>query len=381
MEEIDLSLIIPTYNERENLEELLKRITYTLKSTDISYEIIISDDNSPDETWKFAEELIVLYPMLRVVRRFRERGLTPSVLEGMERAKGKILGVMDADMQHDITILPEMWKSCENFDLVVGSRYIDSNTIHSLSLFRTIVSRSGTFFSQILLGLEITDPLSGYFLVRREIFKKISGEINSRGFKILLEIIGRNSNLKIKEIPYSFSERKKGVTKLTEEVAIDFLSELFSLRFKKKVSSRFVRYCLTGFSGVFINLMGQSLSHSAMGIDSMNYTKGEYSLPGVSVAIGFFFSVVNNFYWNNRWTFRDKKIIGKQAVFRAIFYYFLITSVGFLIQISVWRFLLEVLHHSLGNPEIFTYLANFFGILTATTWNYYLSKNYMWKIE
>lgn len=381
MEEIDLSLIIPTYNERENLEELLKRITYTLKSTDISYEIIISDDNSPDETWKLAEELIAMYSMLRVVRRFRERGLTPSVLDGMERAKGKILGVMDADMQHDIAILPEMWKACENFDLVIGSRYLESHTVHSLSILRKIVSKLGTFFAKILLGLKISDPLSGYFLVRQNIFKNLSGEINSRGFKILLEIIGRNSNLKIIEIPYSFSERKKGSTKLTEEVAIDFLSELFSLRFKKKVSSRFVRYCLTGFSGIFINLMGQSLSHIALGIDFMNYKKGEYSLPGLSVAIGFFFSVINNFYWNNRWTFRDKKIIGKRAVFQAIFYYFLITSVGFLIQISVWRFLFDVLHHSLGHPEIFTYLANLFGILTATTWNYYLSKNYMWKIE
>jgi dolichol-phosphate mannosyltransferase len=381
LEEIALSLIIPTYNERENLEDLLRSITYNLKNTCTSYEIILSDDNSPDETWKLAQELTLSYPSLIVIRRFRERGLTPSVLEGMERANGKILGVMDADLQHDLSILPEMIKACEDFDLVVGSRYIDSNTVHSLSLFRTIVSRLGTFFAQILLGLKITDPLSGYFLVRREVFKKLSGEINSRGFKILLEILGRNSNLKIKEIPYSFSERKKGSTKLTEEVAIDFLSELFSLRFKKKVSSRFVRYCLTGFSGVFINLIGQSLSHSAMGIDSMNYKEGEYSLPGVSVAIGFFFSVINNFYWNNRWTFRDKRIIGKLAVFQAIFYYFLITSVGFLIQISVWRFLLELLHHSLGYAEIFTYLANFFGILTATTWNYYLSKNFMWKIE
>ncbi len=381
MGDIAFSLIIPTYNERENLEELISSSTNILNKLKINYEIIIADDNSPDQTWKVASELSKDFPSIRVIRRFRNRGLTPSVLEGMESAVGNILGVMDADLQHDISVLPQMLEECSSHDLVIGSRYTDSNTKNSLSFLRKILSKSGTFFARVLLGLKISDPLSGYFLVKRDVFKELSSDINAKGFKILLQIVGRNSNLKIKEIPYSFSERKKGSTKLNEEVAIDFLSELFSLRFKKKVSSRFVRYSITGLSGVFINLFGQSISHIILGVEPISYTSNEFSLPGISVAIGFSLSVINNFYWNNRWTFRDKKLSGIYANVRGLINYFIITCVGFLIQFSVWRFLIGVFLNSFGYSDKFTYLANLVGVLTATTWNYYVSKNFMWKIE
>ena len=381
MGDLAFSLIIPTYNERENLHELISSVTNILNKLKIKYEIIIADDNSPDQTWKVAIELSKDFPSIKVIRRFRNRGLTPSVLEGMESAVGNILGVMDADLQHDISVLPQMLEECKSHDLVIGSRYTDSNTKNSLSFLRKLLSKSGTFFARILLGLKISDPLSGYFLVKRDVFKELSSDINAKGFKILLQILGRNNNLKIKEIPYSFSERKKGNTKLNDEVAIDFLSELFSLRFKKKVSSRFVRYCITGFSGVFINLFGQSISHIILGVDTMSYTSNEFSLPGISVAIGFSLSVINNFYWNNRWTFRDKKISGIYANVWGLINYFIITCVGFLIQFSVWRFLIGVFLNSFGYSDKFTYLANLVGVLSATTWNYYVSKNFMWKIE
>ena len=381
MGDLAFSLIIPTYNERENLEELISSSTNILNKLKIKYEIIIADDNSPDQTWKVASELSKDFPSIRVIRRFRNRGLTPSVLEGMESAVGNILGVMDADLQHDISVLPQMLEECSSHDLVIGSRYTDSNTKNSLSFLRKILSKSGTFFARVLLGLKISDPLSGYFLVKRDVFKELSSDINAKGFKILLQIVGRNSNLKIKEIPYSFSERKKGSTKLNEEVAIDFLSELFSLRFKKKVSSRFVRYSITGLSGVFINLFGQSISHIILGVEPISYTSNEFSLPGISVAIGFSLSVINNFYWNNRWTFRDKKLSGIYANVWGLINYFIITCVGFLIQFSVWRFLIGVFLNSFGYSDKFTYLANLVGVLTATTWNYYVSKNFMWKIE
>lgn len=381
MGDLAFSLIIPTYNERENLEELISSSTNILNKLKIKYEIIIVDDNSPDQTWKVASELSKDFPCIRVIRRFRNRGLTPSVLEGMESAVGNILGVMDADLQHDLSVLPQMLEECKSHDLVIGSRYTDSSTKNSLSFLRKILSKSGTFFARVLLGLKISDPLSGYFLVKRDVFKELSSEINAKGFKILLQIVGRNSNLKIKEIPYSFSERKKGSTKLNEEVAIDFLSELFSLRFKKKISSRFVRYSITGLSGVFINLIGQSISHIILGVEPISYTSNEFSLPGISVAIGFSLSVINNFYWNNRWTFRDKKLSGIYANVRGLINYFIITCVGFLIQFSVWRFLIGVFLNSFGYSDKFTYLANLFGVLSATTWNYYVSKNFMWKIE
>ena len=376
-----LSIVVPTYNEIENIQELISKIEHICSHNNIKYEIIVSDDNSPDLTYKLVAEISKKNDNIIIIRRLRNRGLTPSVIEGMEKSRGEYIAVMDADLQHDIAILPIMLNYIKNYDVVIGSRYLDKDSLNHLSTSRKILSKSGTILAKLILNLSLTDPLSGYFIIKKTVFEKISPEISSRGFKVLLQILGREKNLQVKEVPYNFYERKRGSTKLNGEVAIDFLAEILTLRLKKRVSSRFLRYALTGLSGVFVNLFGQLIGNYSMGITDISYKNNDYVLPGLSVVLGFILSVVNNFYWNNKWTFRDKKIEGFIPRGIGLGKYFFITCIGLLIQISVWRFLTEIFQSVIPDYKIYPYLANFSGILCATTWNYYLSKNFMWKIE
>jgi len=374
------SLIVPTYNEYDNIEELILKVSSILNLNNIKYEILICDDNSPDKTFEKVSEISNKDPRIKLIHRFRNKGLTPAVLEGMERAEGSILGVMDADLQHDVSILPRMIELTKQYDLIIASRYLE-NTVNSLSPFRKFLSKMGIYLANIILGLKITDPLSGYFVVRKSIFLELSNLINAKGFKILLQILGRKKNIQISEVPYSFGMRTKGETKLTGEVAIDFLAELVSLRLHRYISSRFIRYSIIGLSGVLVNLMGQLFCNTILNIRENSFKNNEYSMPGISVIIGFILSVLSNFYWNNLWTFKEKRIEGIFKNIQGFIRYLMITLIGFLIQISVWRFSLEALISFFSYYSYFLYLANIIGIFCATTWNYFISKNFMWKIE
>jgi len=374
------SLIVPTYNEYDNIEELISIVGNILNLNNIKYEILICDDNSPDKTWEKVSDISKKDPRVKLIRRFRNKGLTPAVLEGMERSEGSILGVMDADLQHDVSILPRMIELTKQYDLIIASRYLE-NTVNLLSPFRKFLSKMGIHLSNIILGLKTTDPLSGYFVLRKSIFLELSHLINAKGFKILLQILGRKRNILITEVPYSFGKRTKGETKLTGEVAIDFLAELISLRLHRYISSRFIRYSIIGLSGILINLMGQLVCNTILDIRENSFKNNEYSNPGISVIIGFILSVLSNFYWNNLWTFKEKRIEGIFKNIQGFFRYLFITLIGFLIQISVWRFSLEALINTFSYYSYFLYLANIIGIFCATTWNYYISKNFMWKIE
>lgn len=363
-----------------NIEELVKNVSTILNNNNIKYEIIICDDNSPDKTWEKVLKISERDSRIKLIRRFRNKGLTPSVLEGMERSEGTILGVIDADLQHDPSLLPQMIDLAKKYDLVIASRYIE-NRENALSPFRKKLSKLGIYLSKIILGLNITDPLSGYFVVRKSVFFELSHLINAKGFKILLQILGRKKNIQITELPYSFGKRINGETKLTGEVAIDFLAELLSLRLKRNISSRFIRYSIIGLTGIFINILGQISCNIFLNVEEKTLINNEYSLPGIAVIFGFILSVLSNFYWNNMWTFKEKKIEGLFKNIKGFFRYLLITLIGFLIQISVWRFSLEGLISLLSFHSFFLYFANIIGIFCATTWNYYISKNFMWKIE
>lgn len=378
---IHFSLIIPTYNEAENIIVLLDTVCGILERRKINYEIIISDDNSPDETWKLVMGYSTKNPRISVVRRYFNRGLTPAVLDGIEKAEGILVGVIDADLQHDPEIIPDMIESCSKYDLVIGSRYLNGRTLSSLSPLRLLLSRVGTFLVKFFLGIEISDPLSGYFVVRKSILMGISSEISTAGFKVLLEILGRIKNLKILEMEYEFRNRTRGITKLSGEVAVDFLAALMSLRFKRRVSPRFLRYITIGALGVWVNIFGQWIGNTFMGVGEETFKQGNLLIPGIGVMAGFLLSVINNFILNNLWTFREKRIRGLIPNLSGFVLYLFITVIGFLIQFSVWRFMMGYAMEWELPLNSFGYIANLFGIFTATTWNYFLSKYFMWKVE
>ncbi len=225
-----MSVISPTYNESENVGALIDALGQVLKGVD--YEIIISDDDSPDLTWARVQEIGRRNARVRALRRTSNRGLSASVIDGFSCATGEVIACIDADLQHDPRILPSMLEELERgANLVVGSRYMPGGSWSHWSPIRRPVSWTATQMATLLLGIPVKDPMSGYFMLRREDFLQIRSKLNARGFKILLEIAANMKPCVLREIPYKFRPRLAGESKLATGVTIDYLMQLWKLSF------------------------------------------------------------------------------------------------------------------------------------------------------
>ncbi len=224
-----LSIILPTYNESANLNELLKRITEVMGKR--PFEVIIVDDDSPDKTWEKAEAMMADYHMLRVLRRVGRRGLSSAVVEGFNMAKGTTLIVMDADLQHDPILITQLAdKIEEGADIAVASRYIEGGSVGEWEGSRRIGSQVATFFSRKLPSVEVSDPMSGFFAIKADVYKKIATKLRPTGFKILLEVLAHlPKNAKTAEVPLHFHMRKHGESKLSAKVTFQLLWQLIRI--------------------------------------------------------------------------------------------------------------------------------------------------------
>lgn len=213
----DFSLIIPTYNESQNIAFLCRRLRDILSSGALSFEIIVVDDDSPDKTWKVAEDLAKEDPRIKLIRRTGERGLSTAVLRGWAKAEGSILGVIDGDLQHPPEILLSMLAKINadiETDIVVASRHVRGGGVSRWSFIRRFISRTATFLSGILIPKifkTVKDPMSGYFILRRSVIQ--GKELRPIGYKILLEVLVKGDYRKVTEVPYTFVERKRGGSK------------------------------------------------------------------------------------------------------------------------------------------------------------------------
>jgi dolichol-phosphate mannosyltransferase len=228
---MDFSLIIPTYNEKDNISLLLDKLKETLGNLP-DYEITVVDDDSPDLTWQSVQAYAAQDSRIKVIRRMKDRGLSKAVIEGFSQAQGCILGVMDADLSHDHEILPAMIAAVrdEGYDLAVGSRRIPGGGADKWPWYRKIGSDIATMIARAFLDIKLSDPMSGYFTLRREIFEKVRNEINPQGYKILLEIYVRSNPQRVKEIPFVFKDRSQGYSKATIKVMLEYLRMIRELR-------------------------------------------------------------------------------------------------------------------------------------------------------
>jgi len=223
-----LSVISPTYNESKNICLLIAELEKSLESTD--YEILISDDDSPDLTWARVEEVGQRNPRVRFLRRTSNRGLGPSVVDGFSSATGEAVACIDADLQHDPAVLPRMLKELMNgSDLVVATRYMPGGGTTNWGVIRRLGSWGCTKLAQWLLGVELRDPMSGYFMMKRDDFLRIHDRLNVRGFKILLEIAAHMQPCRLREVPYTFGPRAHGESKLSKKIVFAYLSQLWRL--------------------------------------------------------------------------------------------------------------------------------------------------------
>ena len=230
---METSIVIPTYNEAENLPILIEKITNALNESGLEGEIIVVDDDSPDGTWKTAEELKEKYENLKVLRRMDKRGLSSAVLDGFEIARGGILGVIDADLSHPAEKIPELLEPIikGEAEITIGSRYVDEGGIEKWSLARKIYSKIATL---TVLGLtSVKDPMSGFFFLKREVIE--NKELNPLGFKIGLEILVKGEYEKAVEVPIIFGDRAYGESKLGGGVVLEYLIQLSNLYVAKYI--------------------------------------------------------------------------------------------------------------------------------------------------
>ncbi len=223
-----ISVITPTFNERDNLAPNIAEISSALAGT--SFEIIIADDDSPDRTWEHAQEIAATDPRIRVIRRTSQRGLGASVIDGFAAARGEFIACIDADLQHDPSALPNMLEAVEaGADVAIGSRYVDGGGTGNWNFARRMISRVATRMAQGFLGIQLSDPMSGYFVMRRADFLKVQHSLDGRGFKILLEILAELRPRTIAEVPYTFRSRHSGNSKLTSAIVFQYVAQLWRI--------------------------------------------------------------------------------------------------------------------------------------------------------
>jgi dolichol-phosphate mannosyltransferase len=353
-----LSIVVPTYNESENIIILIEKLTNVLSN--VAFEIIVVDDDSPDGTALLVSKLN--RSNIQIIVRQGKRGLSSAVIEGIERAKGEYVLVMDADLQHDEGIVPEMLALLEgkNLDIVVGSRYAHGGGVGEFSKLRSKVSEIATSLANKFIGLTINDPLSGFFIVKRSYVLPILDSLSGKGFKILLDIILSSSGKpKIGEVPYIFKTRLAGKSKLNSVIVLEYLVLLLEKRFSFSVPLDFVSYMLVGLFGVLVHL---AVLYGALLIFGFNFISAQLVATLAAMA--------SNFLLNNKYTFFQSTHDGK-AFLKAALRFYLLCSLGLLINLSISTNLF-----SYGIPW---YLAGFLGTIISATWNYMSSKLVVWR--
>jgi dolichol-phosphate mannosyltransferase len=364
-----LSVIVPTYNEALNIVNVVTQLAQLLDEPfGESYEIIVVDDNSPDRTWEVAQNLTDDTPRLRVMRRERERGLSTAVIRGWQAARGEVLCVIDADLQHPPDLTLALYRVIERgADMAVASRHLEGGGVSDWSVIRRVVSRAAQLIGLVALpGVvgRISDPMSGYFMIRRAAIEGV--ELNPLGYKILIEVLARGKFPWVGEVPYVFQEREHGGSKATARVYLEYLRHLLRLRLSDLPVNRFIRFAAVGFSGVIVD-MGLLFLLSDPTMLGWGLTRSK--LIAAEMAI------LNNFWWNDRWTFRDLSAQqhGVRQRLRRLGKFQLICLAG----VAINTILLNLQFNLLGMNR---YLANAVAIAAVTGWNFWLNLKISWRL-
>jgi dolichol-phosphate mannosyltransferase len=358
----DVSLVIPTYNESANLPILAERLAAALDGRD--WELVVVDDDSPDRTWEVAENLSPRFPV-RAIRRIGRRGLSSAVVEGLHGAYGKKLVVMDADLQHDPTRVPALIDSLDNHQVAVGSRYVDQGSTGEWGGRRLAYSKFATLLCRLFLGIGVSDPMSGFFALRKDYFLSIAEALRPRGYKILMEILFRGKPERVEEVPIVFGKRLAGESKLGSIVAVDYVISLMEMRVGIELR-QFIRYAVVGLTGVVVNL---AALHGLLYIDQS--LGADYSLRASIIAT--VLAMVSNYFLNNFWTFRDFRLTGRNQL-GGMIRFAGVSGTGALINISVTWFL-----QSVTNGVLPLTVATLIGIAISTVWNFELNSRITWK--
>ena len=358
----NLSIVIPTYNERENISKILEKLRKTLRN--VKYEIIFVDDNSPDGTSDEVKFFVQKSPNIHLIHRIGRRGLSGAIIEGIFASNSNLVAVMDCDLQHDETKLLEMlalFKQNNSLDLVIGSRFTEDGEISdkAFSKFRELGSKMLTFIIKKLLNINSTDPLSGFFMVKKNSFLGHSKGLQTQGFKILADFLATSGKtIEFKEVGYRFTNRVLGESKMSLLTALELISLVLSQIMGGKVSIRFILFCIVGVSGVFVQLATTGLL--------MLFT----NMFSTSQTVGIFVAMTSNYFLNNYITFQERRL-KSIAFFQGLLSFYLICSLGAFANIAVATYLFSLSSNWL--------VSSFAGAVFGAVWNFTLSSNFTWK--
>jgi dolichol-phosphate mannosyltransferase len=364
-----LSLVLPTYNEAANIGQVVRQLASLLDGAlGTAYELIVVDDDSSDRTWEIADGLKDTFPRLRVVRRVGERGLSTAVIRGWQLANGEVLGVIDADLQHPPAVVLQLFKEMDHgADLALASRHVEGGGVSDWSIARRVLSRGAQLLGLLVLPSvvgRVTDPMSGYFMVRRTALQGVS--LHPMGYKILIEVLGRGAVRWIAEVPYVFRERVEGESKVTVRLYGEYFAHLLRLRLARLQADRFLRFAIVGASGVVVDMTFLFLlsdPHTlAWGLTRSKVIAAEMA-------------IINNFLWNDAWTFRD--VAKGQGDFGAKTRRFGKFQVICLVGLAFNTALLNLQFNVFG---INRYVSNAVAIAVVTLWNFWMNVRFGWRV-
>lgn len=367
-----LCVVLPTYNERKNLSGMISRIGAALG--DIPWEVIVVDDNSPDGTADEARAIARDCPNVRVLQRIGRRGLSSAAIEGMCATVAPLVAVMDADHQHDPALLPPMLSALESgdYDVAYASRFADGASIDAWGRpDRVKVSGIANRIANRVTGVDLTDPMSGFFMLRAELLRAHAHRLSGIGFKILLDILATvDTPLRVKEVPMNFAARAEGESKLDRTVAFEFLVGLYDKWLGHLIPTRFALFGTVGLAGAVIHMIVLWL---VLGLFGTEFALGHYPrelsfIVGQTVAT--FSAMTFNFILNNELTYSDKRLRGSGPIIRGWVKFVMSCAIGALGNIGVSTALVRVGVHPFS--------AALAGILFSSVWNFALSSRYVW---
>ena len=373
---VPLSIVLPTYNESQNIAKILDSIAGALPVSTTA-EIIVVDDNSPDGTGdiasRYGESINNGKLRIEVIRRQGKLGLSSAILAGVQTATGDIVVVMDGDFSHPPQTIPHMIEELQNpkYDIIVASRYVEGGSIAGWPIKRRLMSKGATKIAKYGLRIQIKDPMSGFFAFRRHILNGV--KFDAIGYKMLLEILVKVKGARVKEVPYAFTNRAVGVSKLDASVTTDYIKAVWKLyrygrshaKVERRASVRFFskagRFYTVGASGLLVNFVVSFLFQAIA--PELWYL--------YSTIVGIFFSMTSNFFINKLWTFEERDFASKKTVLQYIMFMGF-SSLGALLQLGVVYVLVE--NYRLDYP-----LALVLAVMSASIGNFLLNKKWTFK--
>lgn len=357
---LELTVVVPSFNERPNVPLMLEKLQRALGS--IEWEVIYVDDNSPDGTSNAVREFARYDRRVRVIERIGRRGLSSACIEGMMASAAPYIAVIDADLQHDESVLPTMLRriESENLDVVVASRKIAGGSMGEFASERVRLSNLGTRMSRMICRCEVSDAMSGFFIVEANFLRTVVPRLTGSGFKILLDLLSSSPNVpRVAEVPYRFANRQFGESKLDLNVQLEYLFLLVDKFVGRFLPTRFVLFGLVGTLGVLLNL-------AILGVLYLNHLRDFAQSQAIATVITMTF----NFLLNNVVTFRDRRLRGRRLATGLIKFY-AACSLGAIINVAFATMLFRAGVHF--------FVAGAAGTMISSVWNYSVNTVLTWR--